>query len=86
MTHTVQLQARVPAGASRVVVDGHDISDAVTSATLELDARSPTPELHLKLGYCELDTVEAAEARVVITEPTRQALLALGWTPPEEGT
>jgi hypothetical protein len=68
-------------GRHRVEVDGHDISKAVSKATLWLSGGEP-PELDLELRVFESQRIEAAEAEITIPAETHDALVALGWTPP----
>jgi hypothetical protein len=85
--HSVQIAPGAPvAGKTRISVDGQDISTAVTRAVLELDVKNAFPELHLELGHVDVTEFGAEETRVVLIAPTRDALIALGWTPPPEDT
>lgn len=82
--HSVQITPATPVGLSRVLIDGQDITTAVQSLTLDLDARDVLPEVRLTLGHVEFRTIEMERAQVVLAEPSREALIALGWTPPPE--
>jgi hypothetical protein len=85
--HSIQIAPGAPVAAStRISVDGQDISTAVTRAVLELNAKNAFPELHLELAHADFSAFGAEETRVVLSAPTRDALIALGWTPPPEDT
>lgn len=62
-------------------VDGHDISRSVTGYRINHEAGQP-PEIELALltHTAEVD----AQAVVVVPAATRDTLILLGWTPPEE--
>lgn len=66
---------------STIEVDGHDISAAARAFRLDADVHG-IPQLVVDLVVLESSTV-SGEATVVIPEATREALIALGWTPPE---
>lgn len=84
--HSVRITPGAPVGLSHVEIDGHDISKAVSRLTLDLPANAVLPEVRIELAHVEYQPIEMAEAEVVITEPSREALIALGWTPPPEDT
>lgn len=66
-----------------VQLDGVDITHALRGVTLRLGVGS-LPVAELDAAVYDVDTV--AEGAVVhVPEATRAALVALGWTPPEEG-
>jgi hypothetical protein len=65
-------------------VDGHDISRAVRALRVEYHAGAVLPLLELDLIVDE--TVVDGEFLVVLRPGTREALIALGWTPPTEET
>lgn len=73
----------VAAGVHCFVVDGQDISDAVQSATLQLDTRS-LPELELKLRLIETPAIDTGPAVVTVPWGTKQTLELLGWTAPPD--
>lgn len=65
-----------------IEVDGNDISDAVTNATVELrTGHHPQVVLNLDLPHEIHMTLDDAE--IVIPPETRYALMQLGWKPPE---
>lgn len=67
-------------GSAEVEVDGHRIEDAVAGLRLDAEANC-LPRLHLDLHLFDVD-VEGAVS-ILVPERTRRALIALGWTPPE---
>lgn len=82
--HAIQITPGVPVADSHVVIDGHDISTAVRRVTVDMDCADAVPEVRLSLAFVEVTSFAAAEAEVILDEPTREALIALGWTPPPE--
>ena len=81
--HRLAITAQAPGERSTITIDGHDISNALTGLTLEIGVgKVPTATLDLLL----IDTTEYqdAETRILIPEATRDTLVALGWTPPEQ--
>lgn len=79
-THQVAITGLL--GRQQITIDGHEIRTC-TRARLTLDADSPVPVLELSLFVID-NLTTALPALVVLDDPTRQALLAMGWTPPEE--
>ena len=69
-------------GRGQVLVDGVDISPAVVSANVDVQA-GQRPRLIVELAGYVAD-VEAEDADLVIPERTREALERLGWTPPAQ--
>lgn len=65
----------------KIEIDGHDITNSVLSASLEIEGGC-TPILHLRLAACQLLGVDE-HARVLLGSETAEALKAIGWTPPE---
>lgn len=66
----------------RVVLDGHDVTNGVRGFVLRAGVDCVT-ELELDVVAADGATFDG-EVRLVIPESTRDALVALGWTPPEE--
>lgn len=66
-------------GRGEIVVDGHPIPGVVAvKVTTSVDDLIPRMELDLRLHRIEVD----GEIEVSVPEATRDALIALGWTPP----
>lgn len=69
-------------GGGRVEVDGHDITDTVRELTLQAGVgRIPQLVLDLRIHNAETE----AEVVAHIPADTAATLVALGWTPPDEG-
>lgn len=71
-------------GTWSIKVDGHEIADAVRrgSASLDLGGDADIPVLSVDLVAYPA-SVDAPDALVRLPDATRDALVALGWTPPE---
>jgi hypothetical protein len=71
----------------RIVVEGHDISDAVRSYEVRQSVGDmPTMTVELVLPDAASiveDPAIAQGAKVILGRETQEALVALGWTPPE---
>ena len=69
-------------GDYSVQLDDQEIVTAVRGVTFEANSKMPnnTPKATLDLVVREWDI--ATEADIEIPEKTRDALIALGWTPP----
>jgi len=64
----------------RVEVGGHDLSNAITGLSLEIDPRvGPVLRLELVAGPVDVET----GAVVRVDDVGAEALRALGWTPPD---
>jgi|GEM_PF-6781270 len=82
--HDITITPNTPSpGRHRITVDGHDISNAVSSATLWLEPDG-FPELELTLRIVETKTLTSPNTVVSISDDVRDALIRLGWTPPAE--
>lgn len=69
-------------GRGRVLLDGQDLAVAVHSMSLHAKAgHSPLLQLELLVDVIESST-EATQVEVVMSDATRDALIAIGWTPP----
>jgi len=68
-------------GLSKIEIDGVDLAEACISLALHLDAIG---EPHLLLDILLPEVGIDGEIHVDIPEHSRQALIALGWTPPAE--
>jgi hypothetical protein len=79
-THQVAITGA--SGRLQITIDGHELRTC-TRARLTLDADSPLPVLELSLLVLD-DLTTAVPAVVLLDDSARQALLAMGWTPPED--
>lgn len=68
---------------TEIEVGGRRIEGAVRALTIRASAQSFT-EIGLELATFE-DVDAEGDVHVLMTETTRQALIALGWTPPAQG-
>jgi len=66
-----------------LIVDGIDLSRGMRAAKLEL-VSGELPTLTIDPIIVELDEADVQHARVLVTDHAAKALIALGWTPPEE--
>lgn len=71
-----------PGHASRVHLDGEDISNALVGVRVHLTPGS-VPMATLDLALWEVPT-ELDQVLVEVPEKTRDLLVRLGWTPPAE--
>lgn len=70
-----------PHGRGSIVVDGVDLSLAVNGVELQSQVGDTTRmSLSLVAPRIEFD----GQATIEVRDPTRGALIALGWTPPAE--
>lgn len=81
VTHRVQIEHTTPDHA-RVLVDGHDISHAVRAVTWESEV-GHRPRLLLDLDVYDVTSLSSQDTEIRIPDDTRDALIKLGWTPPE---
>ena len=77
-----RVEIKVDSLAQTVAVDGNQVH--TVSVLLDLKAGRP-PLLAISLPVINDDTSVEVGARVVVDEPTHQALVAMGWKPPEGG-
>ena len=63
----------------KLEIDGHDVSNSVIRAELDIDPREGTV-LRLHMITCQQLVDE--HARVLLDSETVEALKAMGWTPP----
>lgn len=80
-THRLAITAR--GLGSTVHLDGHDIGSALTGLTLTLSA-GQAPTATLDLAIHNVTELQDSETRILIPDATRDALIALGWTPPAD--
>jgi hypothetical protein len=80
--HRVEILSDGPAN-QRVVIDGVDISDGVTSWALGL-GDDQVPRLELTMVLPDPAKADSTGTQVTVSEAMREALVGLGWTPPAE--
>lgn len=71
-----------PTGHGSVVVDGVDISRGVQGLSLRSRIDHLT-ELTLDLAVFDVAELDVEGATILVPDGTRDALVALGWTPPD---
>lgn len=67
---------------AEIEVDGHRIENGVRALVIEASAGG-SPRISLELGMVEAVDVDG-HVEVLMAGATRDALIALGWTPPPE--
>jgi hypothetical protein len=80
MTSEVKIRLS-PMGIGSVELDGHEIQNALAGFTINANAGEPVT-LVARLTPVALHYVGRVDVK--LPEPTRQLLLAAGWTPPTE--
>lgn len=73
-------------GGYTVTIDGQDISGGLRRLSIDADPRNDGPrvEAELKIDAVEVISLAVSESHFAISMPgeARDALIALGWTPP----
>ncbi|MBN6054531.1 hypothetical protein JYK22_21495, partial [Nonomuraea sp. RK-328] len=73
-------------GSYQVALDGHDLSRALRSLTIEVNSRNAGTRVvaELKIDAVEVTSLGARDPQFMLSMPdeAREALIALGWTPP----
>jgi hypothetical protein len=77
----VEIQQHGPCGY-RVLVDGTDIARHLDSLTFSVQTGLP-PTLRLEIGMVDVTTLGSVETEVVLAAGAHEALVALGWMPPD---
>lgn len=72
-------------GKAQVLVDGHDLSHAVTHYTVEHSGGDIGPKITLTLRCVEDKRLCMEHAEVVLDSATRDWLTSAGWTAPAIG-
>lgn len=81
--HRLAITTAATGYGSTVTLDGQDISHALTGLTLNLGVgRASIATLDLLL--IDITEVKDAQTRILVPDATRDALTALGWTPPAD--
>ena len=76
------LVIRQSGAVQTVELDGEDISNSVTSLSLDMEAGN-LPRVQLDLAVFELET-QAGDAQIQIAAGVEDLLKRFGWTPPTE--
>lgn len=70
---------------AKVELDGHDLSRALQGVTIRCEAgHRPSVDLELKVDAIEVTQLAVRDPQILLSMPdeAREALIALGWTPP----
>lgn len=78
-TRTVSLSMRP--GRAQLKVDDVDISNAASAVTVSFDSKERRPEVTVTLSMVEAEI--NGEAVLHVHPACREALIRLGWTPPQ---
>lgn len=70
-------------GHGRIVLDGHDVSGAVRGFQITAGVGDIT-RLVLDLNVLDVTRLDSEQTEIMIPDATRDALIALGWTPPAQ--
>ncbi|RSN12827.1 hypothetical protein DMB42_11660 [Nonomuraea sp. WAC 01424] len=75
-------------GSYSVTLDGHDLSKGLRSLSIDVDPRKSGPRVSAELAIDAIEVTGLAlrDSRSFVSMPdgAREALIALGWTPPRE--
>lgn len=69
----------------RVVVDGQDITSAVRSLSIHAEPGAAFPRAVLDLNIIDATAFSSPDTELLLPDAVAATLVALGWTPPEEG-
>jgi hypothetical protein len=83
--HKITITAGPGFGQEHIELDGHDITEALQGLDIRMRVGS-YPQIKLALNVHEIQTFDMAEAELLIPTDVRDALVALGWTPPPNRT
>ncbi len=81
MTDVARADITLDGNTGTVIVDGCDLSRSVQGLTLRAGINQ-FPELELDLVVPTATVTGETEVRVFMTDETKKALVALGWSPP----
>lgn len=80
--HTLNIR-KLDTYGHEVILDGADIANGIDGLTITMHAGQPT-SVELSIPIIDVTEVQDAETRILVPDATRDALIALGWTPPTE--
>ena len=82
MRHRLQVETEGP-GRARLLLDGQDISHGVTDLVVRLGV-GEVARAELDLVLLDTTRIDSPDTEITIPISTHEALVALGWTPPED--
>lgn len=82
----LQLSTKGKLGDAQLRLNGEDIGQWVSCIGIVWNAKERMPQVYLTLDVFGGLDVDLADTDPSVTESSRKALMALGWTPPEEKT
>lgn len=83
MSARLQISGAPARGDCKVLLDGEDITGALTGLVLDMQA-GELPTARLDVRVTELPGVDT-QVRAHLAPEARELLVRLGWTPPTEG-
>ncbi|SEO83287.1 hypothetical protein [Actinacidiphila rubida] len=66
-----------------VILDGTNIANGIDGLTITMRAGQPS-KVEVSMPIVDVTELQDPEPRILVTDATRAALLALGWTAPAE--
>ena len=81
--HNIKIKLGELGFDSTIELDGTDLSHAVRRIDVSAQPGNLT-QVTLDLGVVEVQRLDAEKADVLIPDDAKDALIALGWTPPQE--
>lgn len=79
--HQVEIHQEGPE-KYHVLIDGVDIAHGIVGLSLRMSV-GEVPRVALDLDLIDVTQLGSVEAEVILRSGTHEALVALGWTPPE---
>lgn len=84
--HNVTITTGVDQNEHRVEIDGRDIAPGLRSVNVEFGPGGRRPKIVMELSASMIDVINlgSPDTEVMLSLPdgAREALIALGWTPP----
>lgn len=70
-------------GGTEIRLDGQDIVNAVRGVSLTMGV-DQSPTLELDISHVEVTRLELEDVEVTLPTATRELLIDMGWTPPQD--
>lgn len=80
-TRSISITRKAGVYGAQVLLDGTDIANGIDGLTVTMHAGQPA-NVELSIPIVDITEIQDTEARVYISPASREALTALGWTPP----